>query len=773
MSHRLSPLPISFACCVLLGVLLSGVASADPGPGVYYSQKTVQLGDAAQDVLVPNALRRHMTDDLETNLRAAFKALQNSKRPTYGRSSLDIDPKKLKKGEVTVELDPGKLDPSLRNIVEAEVLATFATLGIKTVNFKADKNVKAMDTSVYTMPVFALVVPIPAALPPNAIPGAQVQMGDGDLIPIAEFQQKLSDGDSKLVRAVLDTLKGGAPAVQVELLARVGALKLDGWEDTAIGLLSKGDVQVQIAAAKAFEGTSDKDALEALKDLVDNKKADPTAQAAAAAALSTSSNASYNSYGAVFALRGDDPNAAITAIQALVDKKAKGQADELVKAVGGKLPAVARRAVVALGELEAEGELGDVMNNDTLPIELRELAAVQLSKSSNDRTARKAQEFLAASASPRAALAALTELAKEKDPEAAARSVQKGLDNPSGRVRRAAAKTLVDIKEDDALKAMGKAAEVHPEDSAAIEAAMVDLLVASERLDDLKDRLRLGDARQRRAAFRALGRKAAQSGNQFKRYRDELTEGVNKQKDALIRGGAILGLAEGKVNEDLALIAALAKDGSPRIREDVARAVGQFPAGTATDVLLALLEDKEPSVVVAAVESLGNRTEKDVLKTLVKLHKGADPAVKIALYESAPKLLVLKERGSTGDVLSLLTNGTIDKDPKVKLAAIAVIGDLQEDGFLDALVPLVTDADPKVRFAVFDALVVAQTKRAGDILGNALVAPSVDNETKLALLDAIVAHGAVSNKKKVQELLKKETDGAVKARAEAALKELK
>jgi hypothetical protein len=78
-----------------------GAHAEDPGFGFFYSYEQAQIGDVPQWVLVPRTLKSPMTTDTETNVRAAFKALSATKKPTYGRSAITITPADLKKGKVS------------------------------------------------------------------------------------------------------------------------------------------------------------------------------------------------------------------------------------------------------------------------------------------------------------------------------------------------------------------------------------------------------------------------------------------------------------------------------------------------------------------------------------------------------------------------------------------------------------------------------------------------------------------------------------------------
>jgi HEAT repeat protein len=646
------------------------------------------------------------------------------------------------------------------------VLATFATLGIAEVEFKADGKSHTLKPHQVPFATFIVTVPMWRALPPAVLPAyTQVQLPSGDTINAQSFADRVKEGEPVIVKHLLNELETGMMESQQGLLERLPGLKIEGWDKIAIKLLEKGSRTSQLAVIKAAATTGNKEIYAALAVVVE-KSPDAELRTAAAEALTKSGDPRYASMGAVSAMKGGDSAAALKAIDEIVAKRSPGAAAELVKALSGD-EAVARRAAIGLGELGATAELLAALKNEALPLPIREHVAAEVGRLPTKPDAFLGLSFLAAQGSPARALPAIDSLTKYTDPEPAP-ALEKGLKNPSSRVRIHAANALATIKEVDSIKAMSNAASANPDDTTAIEAAMVTLLSTAERVDDLKDRLKKtgADTQLKRATYHALGVRAQKDGF-FKRIHEDLLEGL-KATDATVRGGAILGLSVAAADDDLLSISALSGDASARTRQDVALALGNYPAGKATDALKKLVADSDPQVLIAAASSLGKRKEADLLRDLVKQQRNENPAVRAALIVAIAQMFTPDNKV---DVLSAISKGLTDTDKMVKLTAIEVLGAFNEGAALDALALVSADADPDIQQVAFVSLGQTKSKRAVDLLAQALKSENVEN--RRVALKAMQTHGDKACAPKIEAALTTETDPEIKALAAEVLATLK
>ncbi|OIP30045.1 MAG: hypothetical protein AUK47_26075 [Deltaproteobacteria bacterium CG2_30_63_29] len=752
-------LTLGLATAVLL---LSSSAFAQEGPGVIYTYEKVQLGNTTQWVLVPRLMSKDTSADLETNVRAAFNTLKKSKPPTYGSTELEIDPKALAKGKVTVDVDADKAKYAL--IIEAEVVESLATLGVTQVTFKGGAS-EVLTESAIPFAAFTLSVPIWRALPPATLSSGVVRLPSGGTMDVVAFQTKLGEKDATVVAAIFEELGKSAPLSQIGLLERLPKMDLPGWQAEVAKQLGNKDTTVRVAAIKALEGVTDKPILEALVAIVD-KDTDPDVQAAAALALSASKNDKFSSYGVYFALRGENEAAALTAIDELVKARDVAADVELVSALAHKSPSVGKRAARALRQLELDKQLVKSLDNDALSGEIRETIATELSQLKTPADAFIGFAYLAAKGTSAAALPAVQALAKYKDPEPI-KALEEALKSEYSSVRLATANALGDLKEKHSVDAIAAVVEAHPSDFADIEEAIIKLFVNSETLSDLEDQLKKQKKDLlRRALFRAIGRKAL-AASRFNAVRDKLLEGL-KESNELPRGGAVIALSYEPTDDNLAMIGSLAADSSSQVRSDVALALSNFPEGKATDVLMKLSSDTDSDVAVAAITALGVRKEKAALKDLIKMGKSESPDVRRALIRSTREMMNADNRG---DVVAFISNALFDADRGVMLAAITALGEIADEQSVGSLAMLVQDPNPQIQHAAFVALAVSQHPDAIGLIAKGLSAD--DPATRQVALQALKDHGSVLAGPEIEKMLVNETDPETKALAETILAELK
>lgn len=750
------------AALVAWCAIAPSTASAQNGPGIYYSYEKAQLGNTAQWVLVPHTLKGDLSGDLETDARAAFQALRSTKPPTYGGTSINIDPADLKKGKVSVQIDSAVQAYAL--IIEAEVVHTMAALGIEQVVFTGAVS-ETLTVADVPFAAFVATVPLWRALPPATLEGGMVRLPSGDLTTVEGFQQKLATKDSAAVKAVFSALQSGPALAKVGILERLPALGLDKWQDEVVKRLKDDAAEVRLAAVGALKGTRDKDALEALVAVID-KDSDANVQAAAAGVLSATGDKKYGAYGIYFALRGQDKAAALTAIDELVKQRVDSAADELVKAMSHPDKAVGARAARALGELNQDRALRQAIGDEKIDLEIREEAALALAALSDKDAAFAGRSWLAARGSEAAALEAIARLAATRDPEPHA-ALAAGLDSPHRDARIASARALATLKEDDSLKAMAIAAGKYADERVEIEDAMVDLLEAAETLSNIEDRLKSEkNAILKRATYRALGRKAPAAGRSAA-VRDKLVAGLD-ESDEQARGGALIGLAADPSDDNMTLISARGSDASAQVRADVALALASYPAGKATDVLLQLARDTSSAdVAIAAIRSFGVRSEFSVVRDLVKLGKD-DPRVRIALVRNLPLLV---NNDTRSDVVAYVSNLLFDGDRTVKLAAIESLGQLADDQSIGALALLVQDPDQEIQFAGFNALAATRHASAVPLIAKGL--ESADPAVRRASLQGLAAHGGSGVREHLEKVAGNDPDAEIKDLAQRLLAQVR
>lgn len=121
------------------------------------------------------------------------------------------------------------------------------------------------------------------------------------------------------------------------------------------------------------------------------------------------------------------------------------------------------------------------------------------------------------------------------------------------------------------------------------------------------------------------------------------------------------------------------------------------PASAAIAELLPMLDNSDPAVRLAVVESLGDMTIDGSLPALSMALSDPDPQIRIAALEA---LAARDEVSVIGSIESRL----YDPQREVRLAAIEALGDLEHELAVHSLAGLLSDADPLIRSETVSAL---------------------------------------------------------------------
>ncbi len=746
---------------VMLGASLQ--ASAESGPAVLYSYERFAIGNDVQYVLVPRSSQ--LTVDTATELSPAvvnglFNELRKHKSATYGGTSIDASPASLKKGQVTVKVDPEKERYFV--IIAAEVVSTLSGLGVESVSFPglAKKPMTAADVE---LGVYSLHIPAWRALPPKKIAPATVVMPDGASLDAAAFYGLIAKKDAAVGKMVEGYLKRDEPNVVVTVLRSLPALALPGWERQALPGLTHADSSVRMAAVETLAGQESDEVLEALVRVLDKDK-DAAVQAKAAEVLGASKNRRYAVYALFYQLRGGDEAAAIKAIDAIIKLKEPTAAGEMAKTARGEREAVALKAIEALGALESSAELRKLFEDGKVALPRRQAAARQLlsSKEADARVA--ATGFLAVQGAPADAKAAIDALAKEKDRA----RLEAALEHVDSGVRRYAAEALAGLKDPASLKALAAVAEKHPDDAEAIQTS-ASVIMGGLGLNDVLTYTSSKNIVLQRVAYEALGAKAKGGG---KRVFDVLVEGM-KSKDAGIRAASSRALAGFGDDKALETLLAAGKDSDARVRRNVATALAAWPANATTGrgLLVEYLKDSDPTVTAAAVETITKRQETEVFADVLPLYKSAphpDARVRSAVLRALHAIAPEKERSQ---VISVLSGGLFDKDPETKAVAIDLLGRYDDGAAVIGLSSLINDPDERWRVLSIAALGRTHSADAVELLAS--VVNDKNKNVRLAAVEALGENGRPAAGEVLKKQIAVEQDADVLAAAKKAQKKIK
>ena len=114
------------------------------------------------------------------------------------------------------------------------------------------------------------------------------------------------------------------------------------------------------------------------------------------------------------------------------------------------------------------------------------------------------------------------------------------------------------------------------------------------------------------------------------------------------------------------------------------------PVDVAIDELLPMLDNDDPAIRLAVIESLDDMTTEAVMPALLMALGDPDPQVRVAALEAL---------GTRDDVSAVSGIETLLYDPQeeVRLAAIEALADLEHELTVHSLAGLLSDADPRIR----------------------------------------------------------------------------
>ncbi len=753
-------------CALACLVVASSAAPAfaqTPAPVVLYSYAKVTVGNDVQYVLLPTASKFKAVPGAALSpavVNAVFNELKNRKSATYGGTSLEVSNGSLAKGTAVVTIDSSK--EKYAAIIRSETVYTLTQLGLSNVKFKGDKGATGRED--VDRAAFSLTVPAWRALPPARIAPAEIHFPDGSQMTSRDFYNKISSKDEvidKLVRGYLDSKDEN---IVLSVIASIPKLGLASEVELLLPLLKNKNATLRSAGLSALAGNEKAEVLDAISDVMDKDKDRAVAQQAASV-LGKSKNRQYSVRALYFNLRGTDEKAALEAVAGLAKSKEPTASPELVKAAGGKNQNVALAAIEALGALNQPGELVKLFQDSKVDPARRQLAA-KVAVGLKDTDARFQALTFQAHASPKElAMEAIEALAETKTPDPRP-SIEGALVHPDTEVRHLAINKIAAIGNPISLKALADAG-TKPEDLELVE-DVASVIMGKLALSDVLQYTSSKNIVLQRVAYRALGTKSGGAGGT--RVFDVLKKGT-ASKDGGIRASAALALGAFKNDKALALITGLAKDSEGKVRRNVARALANWPVGTATQLLYSYLQDGEGEVVAAAVDTFTARKEFEAYKPVLKLYRGKPHPFAGARMAVLRSIVVLAPEKELQTVISVVGGGLFDKERDVKLLSIELLGNYDNPAAVTTLAALINDPVEEFRIKSLLALGRTRSKDSIELIVSVMNDPSA--KVRAASMEACGLSGQKSCMDPMRTQLALEKDPAVLAAGKAGLKNLK
>lgn len=260
--------------------------------------------------------------------------------------------------------------------------------------------------------------------------------------------------------------------------------------------------------------------------------------------------------------------------------------------------------------------------------------------------------------------------------------------------------------------------------------------------------------------------------------------------DAWVRYFAIRSIGRHRSGEGLAAIARLAQeDAAEHVRIAAIDSLGKLDGPDAVSVLASLIESSDLDLSRAALKSLGQINHEDALSPLLEALRSTEPA------RRAEALQALGAQGRKSAVEAMQWVAAADSDPQVARTAVDALAHLGTPEAIAALVNLtaetarreacvealsrldekkieligkgLTSAQSSVRRAVVDVL-----GRMKHPLASGLLSKALDDEeatVRLAAVNALTHIGNRSAERKLVELMRADSEPAVRRAAQKAL----
>jgi HEAT repeat protein len=702
-------------------------AAAESG-SVRYSYEQVEIGDAAQWVLVPESeedLRGKVTQE---TIETAFRLLREDKGTSYGDTSIEVSGTVPEEATVTVEIDPDHAKYKL--IIMAETVYTLTELGVDEIRFPeyAEGNVERHDIpfSAYTP-----TMPLWRAVPPSSLLDTRIRMPDGTVLDYAEVKRRWEEDDPDLIEALYTYLEDERSYTIVSVLERLPKLDI-AYADRVIPLLKHDSRSVRSQTVDALaDKRNQKKVLSAVLDLMEREKNKELARKAATF-LGKSESARYSVQEQFFHLKRGDEDARIEAAKQLADVTGDERVvDHLADALRVESTQVAETAAESMLSLDAYDALIESLQDENVRSEIRMKIARGLVEKSEPKAKVAGHRYVGNNAEGRDRRVAVRKLG-EIGTEGARKAVESFLTAENRRVRLAAIETVQKLGSPKSLTAIADAVR-DGKSRAELENTGFRILKA-QPVRDVLDRTRASDEVVQRMGYRALGPKAAE-GTATDQIFEQLEKGA-ESRDAAVRGASARALGALANDKALEVLETLADDESATVRRDVAFALANWQGGQMSDKLVSYLEDDSPEVVAAAISSLTERGNAKQWEKIQKLRESDSSEVRKQAYKAMARLVDRSDDQAVRQVLDQLSGaitadddasvvrtvmrelGTFNhekavtglslqlnaKDQDMRLTAIEALGETGHTDALDLLADNVGDPDPEIRRAVVTAL---------------------------------------------------------------------
>ncbi len=733
---------------------LPSFASAEGG-SVRFSYERIEVGDSVEWALMPHLETALVGKVDEKLLKNAFELLKKDKRGTYGKSSIAVSGK-APKFKATVTIDPEYAKYSV--IIVAESVFTLTELGVDEVAFPGitDGPITRVDVP---FSGYSLVLPLFRAVGVSSS-HVQVRLPDGHLLPSSDVAAKWKAKDAGLTSSIYAYLKSPDPYTVATVAAALPDLKIPYAEQVTALLSNKNELVRNTALDVLANVREDKTVLEAVAKHLGTETS-PELKTKTAEFLGASKDKSFNILLHIYLAPSADEKASLAAVNALAGYKDARTTDVLVPRLTDARPAVASAAAVALQKTGANAAMITALGNAKVDAKVRLELAKMLATEKADDSRLAGLNYIALNDVEHVAVNAVEDIAKLN--EAGRKTLEGYLVADLAYLRAAAAEQLVAAKSEASFSAFAAAAKANKD--ADLMEESINAIMVSLPLKSIMDRTKDSNALVKRVAYLSLGEKAVKENAGAKVF-GTLKEGIGSS-DASIRGASARALGQFADAKTAAALKPLVSDKSATVRRDVAVAIGNFKGGELTDELKAMLDDKDPDVQAAAIRSFANRGDANQWDRIKALVKSSDAIVRDASIYALGKLVSREDEKGVREVISTLSGGLNDKDPRVRVTAVEALGTFREEKAVTGIAIQLNAADETLRLAAVKALGTTTHPSAVTLVES--IAGDPNRKIRKA---AVESFGLLKAKSELNARAKAETDKEIQELIRATLKRI-
>ncbi len=751
----MAPLAIRVAVTtILLSLLRAAPARAE----AYFYALGVEIERSGQPtwMLFPRAFQERPGLEPNALAQAALARLRADRPDVHGDSAVTV------KGDV-VELFLGTgamrfLPASLGELYYSMLLCGFADIRAPQIQ------PTPLTAESVGLAAFLPVVPWWRALPPNEYRAALIVTTGGALLPAPDFNRRLQARQEAFLQPVLDLLRTGSEEQKLAAIQALSALRVDGLPGQLMRLLAVAEPSaVKRAVLDLLAADRSKRFLDALVELAE-RDADPVVKSTAARILIAAGNQRFQTYVLLEKLRSAVDAEVLEALRQLSAAGDPSVAASFAPLLAHHSPQVRDAALAGLQGYAAHDALGEALQRSDVPAALRLTIAGQLAGLDAKPALRDAALlYVLGNGGPDAATKAVERLGALKV-DAAIPALVAALAASDAGVRHASARALAALRagRNDVLEALA-AASARADDTPVMEAAAVEILAAMG-LDAVIRLADHPDARMRQYVLRALAEFSKGSDRVQPRILAVL-QGRLQDPNPELRRAAVYALARTQDEQVVRDLFALKGDPDDLIREQVAISLQRSKHPEAAATLLEFLKDPSDRVKLQAVVGVRLLGVHDALETLRWMVDYGNKEVKRAVFAALVALAVPADHGNLFDIYA---RALFDLDPEIKVQAIEGMRVIRDPRVVGQIGMLARDPDETVQLRAVAALGASGDRGAVDPLAMALTTGSP--AVKKAALDAFKALALEEGVRPIQEFIKTETDPALRAAAEDALR---